>query len=884
MSFFSHRCTQKNTGCAHDICVNLWPANAVCVNFGEKMTANLIRILALLFLTVLSLTLTPSMNAQEIERGVSFELAKHRSATISNVEYNLRFELSQSDPIPAKLTVRFELSDTSQPVVLDFNSPTAKMMRTRFEVRNGHVVIPVERLQEGSNEFEIAFTAGDQSLNRNEDFLYTLLVPDRASTVFPCFDQPDLKAKFRLELTLPTGWTACANGEKESEANGVVSFRQTKPISTYLFAFAAGEFQSVTREISGRSVTMYHRETDEEKFNRNVDRIFKMHEISLDWMEDYTRIKYPFGKFDFVVIPSFQYGGMEHNGSIFYNADQMFLDASATKQQKLRRASLIAHETAHMWFGNLVTMKWFDDVWLKEVFANFMAAKIVHPSFTDINHDLGFMVRHHPSAYSEDRTGGTYPIQQKLDNLRNAGTLYGRIIYEKAPIVMRQLEAMIGQGPMRDGLREYLREFSYGNAVWDDLIEILDRDCEQDLKQWSESWVKESGTPELSSTRGDENLVTIRQTRKTAGGTFWAQQVDVKFLKDGKVVHVARTMIKDETTTVQLPENVGDYDFFLANGSELGYGYFQLDEKSRSWLLANIHTIEDEVTRGAAWLTLYESLIRDVGSDFDPGEFLGAAIVGIEHEHEPLNRQNILTQMQTVYWKFLSPDQRKQYAPRIEKVLWSWVNREDASDDAKTACYKAVLNMGTTDDTIERLYAIWKTELGVGGIPLSESDYMTLAYELAIRMAAPLPNKSEEILAEQLARLKNEDRKKRFAFVMPSLSPKQEVRDEFFESLKDVANRRPERWALDGVTYLHHPLRAAESEKYILPSLELLEEIQTTGDIFFPKRWLVATLGGHQSKSAANVVEKFLADRPNYSPRLKRKILQAADLLLRSAK
>lgn len=821
------------------------------------------------------------MSAQEIERGVSFDLAMHRSETISNVEYDLKFELKEAGVIPATVVVRFDLSNTDKPLVLDFNSPTAKMMKTRFDVKNGHVVIPTGLLKEGQNEFEIPFVAGDQSLNRNEAFLYTLLVPDRASTVFPCFDQPDLKAKFKLELKLPEGWTACANGEKEKEANGVVSFRQTKPISTYLFAFAAGQFDSVTREISGRSVTMYHRESDDEKVKRNVDRIFKMHEISLDWMEDYTQIEYPFGKFDFVIIPSFQYGGMEHNGSIFYNADQMFLDASATKQQKLRRASLIAHETAHMWFGNLVTMKWFDDVWLKEVFANFMAAKIVHPSFTNINHDLGFMVRHHPSAYSEDRTGGTYPIQQELDNLRNAGTLYGRIIYEKAPIVMRQLESMIGQGKMREGLREYLKEFSYGNAVWDDLITILDRKSKLDLKQWSRSWVKESGTPELASEIANSNgkqSVTIRQLKKTPNDSYWTQSVDVKFLKGGKVVHEARTMIAGESTTFVVPDAALDHDVYLVNGSELGYGYFQLDDQSRSWLLSNIHTIEDEVTRGAAWLALYESLVRGVSSGaFDPADFLQAAIVGIEYEQEPLNRQNVLSQLHTVFWKFMSPDQRKQYAPQIEKTLWRWVDRKDCPQDAVTACYKAVLDIATTDETVDRLYQIWKNESDVGVIPLSESDFMDLAFGLALR----LPEKSDEILATQLDRFENEDRKKRFAFVMPSLSPKQEVRDAFFESLKNVDNRRPERWALDGLNNLHHPLRAEQSEKYILPSLELLEEIQTTGDIFFPKRWLVATLVGHRSRSAANVVEKFLADRPDYSPRLKRKILQAADLLLR---
>ena len=827
--------------------------------------------------------LANTMNAQELERGVSFELAQHRSATISNVEYDLSFEIEKSGPIPANVTIRFELSDNSQPVVLDFNSPTAKLMRTRFDVKLGHIVIPAGLLKVGQNEFAIPFSAGVQSLNRNENFLYTLLVPDRASTVFPCFDQPDLKAKFKLELKLPSGWTACANGKNESEANGVISFKRTKPISTYLFAFAAGEFQTITREISGRSVTMYHRESDEQKVKRNVDRIFKMHEISLDWMEDYTQIKYPFGKFDFVVIPSFQYGGMEHNGSIFYNADQMFLDESATKQQKLRRASLIAHETAHMWFGNLVTMKWFDDVWLKEVFANFMAAKIVHPSFTDINHNLGFMVRHHPSAYSEDRTGGTYPIQQKLDNLRNAGTLYGRIIYEKAPIVMRQLESMIGQKEMRDGLREYLRNFSYDNAVWDDLIAILDRESELDLKQWSDSWVKESGTPELESSvaeKSNQKSVTIRQTKKTPTGEFWSQQVDIKFLKDGEVVFETRVMINGESTEVSIPENARDYDFFLANGSELGYGYFRLDGKSKTWLLENVHTVSDEVTRGAAWIALYESLIRGIESDeASPTAFMEALIAGLENETEPLNRQNILNQLQTTYWKLLSVEQRMKFAARIEETLWRWIDDDRASEDARSACYKTVVNVAMTDETIERLFGIWKNKSDVNGIPLSETDFMTLAYELAIR----LPAKSDDILADQLERLENEDRKKRFAFVMPSLSPDQNTRDAFFESLKDVANRRPERWALDGVNYLHHPLRAMESEKCILPSLELLEEIQTTGDIFFPKRWLVATLSGHRSKSAADVVKKFLADRPEYSSRLRNKILQAADLLLRAA-
>ena len=152
---------------------------------------------------------------------------------------------------------------------------------------------------------------------------------------------------------------------------------------------------------------------------------------------------------------------MEHPGAIFYNASSLFLNETATQEQELARASTIAHETAHMWFGDLVTMKWFDDVWLKEVFANFMAAKIVSPSFPNIDYDLRFVLAHYPSAYRIDRTKAPNPIRQALDNLNEAGSLYGPIIYDKAPIVMRQLEDIVGADGLRDGLREYLSQYAF---------------------------------------------------------------------------------------------------------------------------------------------------------------------------------------------------------------------------------------------------------------------------------------------------------------------------------------------------------------------------------------------------------------------------------------
>src|SRR5688500_10187849 len=191
------------------------------------------------------------------------------------------------------------------------------------------------------------------------------------------------------------------------------------------------------------------------------------------------------------MIPSFHVSGMEHPGAILYNQERQLLDESATQNQLLDRASTIAHETAHMWFGNLVTMQWFNDVWMKEVFASFIGTKIVKPLFPKINHDLRFLMAY-PVAYSVDRTAGTHPIRQELENLNEAGSLYGEIVYAKAPIVMRQLELILGPDRLQDGLRVYLKEFQFRNATWLDLVRVLDERTALDLAAWSRAWVEEA--------------------------------------------------------------------------------------------------------------------------------------------------------------------------------------------------------------------------------------------------------------------------------------------------------------------------------------------------------------------------------------------------------
>jgi len=305
-----------------------------------------------------------------VTTGVSLELAHHRASILSDINYHLRFEIPEAsdEPIDGFVAISFVLADDSSELQLDFREAADKIrgvltngQTSAYRFLNEHIVIPKSELIVGANRIEIEFVAGSSSLNRNPDYLYTLFVPDRARTAFPLFDQPDLKATYDLTLTIPTGWDALSNApirSIEKDANRTeYTFLRSDLLSSYLFSFVAGKFSSITQERSGRTMTMFHRETDMEKVQRNVDTIFDLHAVAIDWLETYTGIAYPYQKFSFALIPAFQYGGMEHVGAIQYRASSLFLEEAPSDRELLGRASLIAHETAHVWFGNLVTMK-----------------------------------------------------------------------------------------------------------------------------------------------------------------------------------------------------------------------------------------------------------------------------------------------------------------------------------------------------------------------------------------------------------------------------------------------------------------------------------------------------------------------------------------------
>ena len=621
--------------------------------------------------------------------GIARALAIARCRQIRRLAYRLRLVIpaEPDQRIAGRVRIDLELCGGAAWPVIDFapgreaddstsriSSLTVDGTEMAFESIDGHVRITAPTMPSSRHAIEIAFDVSQRNFKRRGELIYTLFVPANAHHAFPCFDQPDLKAPLTLELTIPAGWDAVANApevERLSVPDGEwLRFAETAPLPSYLYAFAAGRFDRQEARVDGRRFAMFHQSADADAVARNRDDVFRLHADALEFLEEYTAIPLPFASFAFVLVADFEFSGMEHPGCIFYREDLLMLEATATESERMRRVNLIGHETAHLWFGDLVTIPWFDDVWLKEVFANFMADKIIERLFPVIDHDLAFLLRHYPPAYAIDRTEGTHAIRQTLENLRDAAELYDSLIYHKAPIAMAQLEAEIGEDAMCSGLRSWLKDHSFGNAGWPELRVRLERAAGADLADWSRRWIDSPGRRRLG--------------------------------RPGS------------------PDRLPEYGVSKPGGAE------------RSRLLRRLESSGHELGRAGAWITLYEDMLDGgidpaalltsavVAFEREPGNLLVSRMID--------DLREIYWRYLTV------PQREFAAGPveRMLRLKLVDAGGRDAGGDARALWIDTLSRFATTPNAVTELEVLWQAEDADNG-RLPESLASKLAVRLALR-------------------------------------------------------------------------------------------------------------------------------------------------------
>ena len=796
---------------------------------------------------------TQSVKAQMLVKGVSKELAEHRKANISQVVYDLTFNIPSKpyESVKGKAIISFNL-EVREDVVLDFqgqidgscyiHDENDKRHATDILYQDEHIIIPMELLTEGKNKIELPFIANDKALNRNDDYMYTLFVPDMARSVFPCFDQPDLRAVFVTTLKVPSGWKTMASDN-------------VCQLPTYLYSFVAGKFQEKSTVRNGRRMRALYRESNPDKVAQ-LDQVFDEASQALDWMEGYTGIACPFKEYGLVILPGYQFGGMEHPGAIQMNDRRIFLEKQATQEEKMARMELIAHETAHLWFGDLVSLKWFEDVWAKEVMANFMASKIVRRSFTNINHDLNFLKTYQTRAIAIDRTEGTHPIAQELTNMSDARLLYDNIIYDKAPVMLRMLEETMGAPEMQTGLQKYLNDHVFKNASWDELVSALDEAAPSaNVKQFSEVWVKQKGMPTIHTTYKNGHLV-ITQNDPYHRGIVWPQKFQVRLVYDLGTSRTITVDMKEATRTIRVNDKP---DYIIPNYNGKGYGHFTLDNEYAVLLPKRLITTRSDLHRYALLQTIHDNYLL---GRIPPIHFA-------ELNRMMMTEQNPLIISATIDHMFrIAFDMPAEQRKTLELCMMDLIDK-NPSKDMRQLMIRKLSTHATAPELIDRIYTIWQQH---NNPLLSEQDYMNMAYRLAILRS----DTSGPILAAQRKRLKTDDERREFDYISRVCTSDPMLRVRLFNEMLKPQNREKEPWALKAFQLLNADVYEPQSNVYIESGLKSLQYIEQTSDIFFPTNWLKALLTEHKSREARLTVEKFINNNPNYPEHLRRKILEAA--------
>jgi aminopeptidase N len=829
----------------------------------------------------------------EAPRGIPRALATERAAQISNVRYRLAFTLQpQAATTSAEEELRFNLK-TLAPILLDFRDGqilTASVNGAALTLKseNGHLEVPQENLRAGENDIRIRFTAPIAAVGKpltrfedhddNSEYIYSLFVPMDASMAFPCFDQPDLKGRFVLELTAPDTWTVISNGLVEN-ATDVGSgqkrtrFSETRPISTYLFAFAAGPFRKLPA--SPGMPELYVRKSKLDRAQTEAPEVQQVAASGMRYLSNFFAQQFPFPKYDMVLIPGFPYGGMEHAGATFLREESVLFRTAPTHSDLLNRDLTVLHELAHQWFGDLVTMRWFDDLWLKEGFAEYMAYQTLAALKPQENVWTRFYQSIKPSAYEIDSTKGTTPIYQEIPNLEDAKSAYGAIVYSKAPSVLKQLAFVLGPDKFRQGLQLYLKQHAYGNAEWNDLVGAFERVSGRPLGPWAEMWIRRRGMPQVDvswSCDGDRlTQVSLSQHDVLGSTDVWPMAMQLGLNYADRPALLKRVDLDGKSAQVTDLKGAQCPSFIFANEGDYAYGRFLLDSRSREAAARQLGAIHDLLQRALLWGSLWDS-VRN--SELAPRDYLVLSVELLPSETEEMLTRSLLSHSATSLHRYVSAETRNKYVEQFETLAADRM-LHSSDQDMRIVWFRSYTAMAETPAALGRLKEILNGRLAVPGVELRPLDRWNLVTAL---IAHDDPD-AEAIFAAEKQRDPSGDGQK-YAYVAEAAKPTQAAKQRYFKDFLENPARQ-EDWIEQSLYAFNYWNQSELTAPYLKPALEALPQIKRERKIFFLVDWLTAFIEGQQSPSAQAQVYAYL-DSAQLDADLRLKILQAVDELDRT--
>ncbi len=838
----------------------------------------------------------PGMNLTRAE-------AQERAEVIKRVEsYQLNLDLTQGERIFAvKAEIRFKavagkttfidaITDTVRSIELNGQSvPTDAADGVRIALP----ALAEENLLKIDADF--LYTNTGEGLHRfvdpvdNEVYLYSQFeVPD-SRRVFPVFEQPDLKAEFSFTITAPEHWNVITNQPETSvektEGKATWTFSATPRISSYITAIIAGPYEKVTSSLTnseGREIALGVFARKSLMPYLDSEEIFELTRQGFEFYEEQFKVPYPFEKYDQLFVPEFNAGAMENAGAVTFLENYIFR-SKTTEAMIERRAITILHELAHMWFGDLVTMKWWNDLWLNESFAEFMStlAAAENTRFAD-QAWATFSASEKTWAYRQDQLSTTHPIVAEILDLHDVQVNFDGITYAKGASVLRQLVAWVGQENFMAALTDYFGKHSWSNTVLNDLLVELENKSGRDVKAWSAKWLETAGVNTLSTEVQEEGGVltqlAIRQTYAEGFETLRPHRLVVGFysLQDGRLTRTDRFEldVDGELTVLEQAAGKPRPDLILVNDEDLAYAKIRLDEKSRATAIKHLGDIDSPVARGVVWGSLWDTT-RD--AEMPARQFVELVLNNIGKETNSTAVRTQLLNLELTLNSYVNRDFAEETRRDAAHRLWDIAQDAEADSDNQLQFVRTFAKLAETDAQLETVEALLTGDITLEGLEI-DTD---LRWVLLTSLAAG-NRRSEDDVNEMLAADNTSNGQQAAATArasIPTLPAKEKVWQEVVveNSMSNIVQRS----AIAGFS--------GGTDKSVLEPFtdryfEAIEGIWRERSHEISQQIIVGLFPRNYSQDLLEKTEKFLAELPEDAAALHRMVSESRDGMKRALK
>jgi aminopeptidase N len=583
---------------------------------------------------------------------------------------------------------------------------------------------------------DFRYSGCGQGLHRFTDpadgavYLYSMTFLAESQRMYACFDQPDLKAAFTFHVTAPRDWQVVSNAapaSAETSPGGArtVHFTPTRPIPTYITAVAAGPYHRVSDTCEGPGgpidLGLYCRASLAEYLD--PAEIFAVTKAGFDFYHRAFDYPYPFGKYDQIFAPQFNGGGMENAGAVIYRDEYVFR-SRVTDGERRNRAYVLLHELAHMWFGNLVTARWWDDTWLNESFATFAGflSQVEATRWTTAWTVFGQRAKSH--AYRLDQAPTTHPISSDVPDLQAAEANFDDITYSKGASVLKQLVAYVGRDAFLRALRGYFRRHEYANATLADLLAALQRAGGRDLTAWSAQWLETAQVntlrPEFTvDQEGRFASFGVVQSAAPGHPTLRTHRLAIGLYadRDGRLERTGRVEADVAGARTEIPELVGlpRPDLVLVNDDDLTYAKVRFDPRSLRTLTRRIGDISESLPRALCWTAAWD-MTRD--GELPAGEYVDVVLGGIDDEDEISVFEALLANVETALRLYTAPGRARADRARLAETAWAALERAEPGGDRQLAWSHAFARTAGGTGLADILRALYDERIKVEGLAL----------------------------------------------------------------------------------------------------------------------------------------------------------------------